>query len=336
MSKTNLKFGIIGFGRIGQRHAAIMHEMGQLSVICDTSPTALIKAKENFGWTTNYASLEELLAAQPELDVVAVCTPNYLHAQQSIALLNAGYHVVCEKPMALTAADCKAMTLTSEQSGNHLFIVKQNRFNPPVVALKQLIESGKLGNLYSVQLNCFWNRNESYYNQSNWKGKKTLDGGTLFTQFSHFIDLMLWICGDYKRLNGFKTNAAHKNQIEFEDSGSIAIEFESGILGTVHYTVNSFEKNMEGSITIFAEKGTVKIGGQYLNEIEYSTPNFNEFSNLPQGNGPNNYGSYQGSMSNHNKVYENVLDVVLHGGEIAVNSHEGILSVQFIEEFYKL
>src|SRR5690606_36451631 len=141
--------------------------------------------------TKAYYSIEDLLAAEKNIDVVSVCTPNGLHARHSIQALKAGCHVLCEKPMAITVRDCGEMIQAAEKANKRIFAIKQNRFNPPVVAVKQALDDGRLGDVYSIQLSCFWNRNAEYY-QNSWKGTKALDGGTLFTQFSHFIDLLYW------------------------------------------------------------------------------------------------------------------------------------------------
>jgi len=166
-------------------------------------------------------------------------------------------------------------------------------------------------------------------------GKKELDGGTLFTQFSHFIDLLYWLIGDIKNVNALGKNFIHANTIEFEDTGTAAVEFENGAIGTINYTVNSFGKNMEGSITVFGDKGTVKVGGQYLNVLEYQNIDGYEISGLPESRPANDYGFYQGSMSNHEKVYENVIDVINYGGTIAANAYEGMKTVEIIERIYK-
>ncbi len=161
-----------------------------------------------------------------------------------------------------------------------------------------------------------------------------MDGGTLFTQFSHFIDLLYWMIGDIKEARAFTDNFAHKNIIDFEDTGVVIIKFYNGAIGTINYTVNSYNQNMEGSLTIFGEKGTVKIGGQYLNELEYQNIKDFKIENLPEGNKANNYGTYVGSMSNHDKVYQNVIDVLSNGGSITTNSFEGLKTVEIIDKIY--
>jgi predicted dehydrogenase len=329
---SKLQFAIIGCGRIGQRHAGHVQSVGQLAAVCDTD---IVKAEE-LGKKYKarvYKSIDELLTAEKQLDVVAICTPNGLHAEHSIKSLKAGIHVLCEKPMALTVRDCGEMIKTAEKANKRLFVVKQNRFNPPVEAVKKLLDEEKLGKIFSVQLNCFWNRDAQYYHNS-WKGTKALDGGTLYTQFSHFIDLLYWMIGDVKQAKAFTRNYAHEGIIEFEDTGAVILDFENGVIGTVNYTVNSYKKNMEGSLTIFGEKGTVKIGGQYLNVLEYQNIEGIEIKDLPEGNKANDYGHYQGSMSNHDKVYQNLADVLINNAPVSANSFEGFKTVEIIEKIY--
>ena len=328
----SLSFAIIGCGNIAKRHAEQIHTFGKLVAVCD-----IIRSKaEELGKKYNvdvFSSIEELFANKKGIDIAVICTPNGLHAVHSILSLQAGCHVLCEKPMAINSSDCLAMIQVAEKTGKLLFVVKQNRFNPPVVAVKKLLDEKKLGNIYSIQLNCFWNRDAKYY-ENSWKGTIKLDGGTLFTQFSHFIDLLNWMFGDVKHVKGFKKNFAHKNIIEFEDTGVVILEFKNGVIGTINYTVNSFQKNMEGSLTIFGEKGTVKIGGQYLNELEYQQIQDHVIPSLPAGNKANEYGFYRGSMSNHDKVYANLVDVINNNAPMAASSSDGLKTVEIIERIY--
>ncbi len=329
-----LKFGLIGCGRIAQRHAEHINNVGELKAVCDIN---LQKAKllgEKYK-ANIYSNIDELLEREKDVDVISICTPNGLHAEHTIKSLKAGFHVLCEKPMAISVLDAGKMIDAAEKANKRLFIVKQNRFNPPVDAVKKLIDNNKLGRIYSVQLSCFWNRNFEYYTNSDWKGTKKLDGGTLFTQFSHFIDLLFYLVGDVQEVYSFNENFAHKNIIEFEDTGVAILKFYNGALGTINYTVNSYKKNMEGSITIFGEKGTVKIGGQYLNELEYQNIEGIKIEGLPEGNPPNNYGQYVGSMSNHGEVYKNVVNVLENSGVIATNGFEGLKTVEIIDKIYR-
>jgi len=327
-----LRFALVGCGRIGQRHAKHISHVGTLQAVCDIDAQKATELANAFQ-ATAYTSLDELLKKEKDIDVISICTPNGLHAEQTIKGLHAGHHILCEKPMALNVHDCGEMIKAAEKANRRLFIVKQNRFNPPVEAVKKAIDEGRFGKIYSIQLSCFWNRNNDYYKNS-WKGTKDLDGGTLFTQFSHFIDLLYWMIGDIKSVHAFAKNFHHQGIIEFEDTGVICAEFYNGVLGTINYTVNANQKNMEGSLTIFGEKGTVKIGGQYLNELEYQNINNYEIKDLPAGNPPNNYGQYQGSMSNHDKVYQNIVEVLAHEGIIATNGFEGLKTVEIIDKIY--
>jgi len=333
MKSKKIKFGLIGCGRIAHRHAEHIKSKGQLVAVCDIVEEKAKIMGEKYG-ARYYTSVNELLKHEKtELDIISVCSPNGLHAEHSIQSLSAGVHTLCEKPLAINVANCGDMIIAAEKSNKRLFAIKQNRFNPPVDAVKKAIDNGKLGKIYSVQLSCFWNRNNDYYKNS-WKGTKDMDGGTLYTQFSHFIDLLYWMIGDIKNVAAYTKNFAHKGIIEFEDTGVVITEFYNGAIGTINYTVNSFDKNMEGSLTIFGEKGTVKIGGQYLNELEYQNIKDYKIENLPEGNKPNNYGTYFGSMSNHGLIYDNVIDVLNNGASISTNAFEGLKTVEIIDKIY--
>jgi predicted dehydrogenase len=328
-----LKFAIIGSGRIAQRHAAHIAAKGKLVAVCDIIVEKADLLAETYN-TKAWYSIEDLLTGEKDIDVLVICTPNGLHAQHSIKALQAGFHVLCEKPMAIKTIDCEAMIQAAEKAGKRLFIVKQNRYNPPVAVVKKIVNEGRLGKINSLQLNCFWNRDEAYYKNS-WKGTADLDGGTLFTQFSHFVDLLYWMVGDVEKVNAFTRNFAHQGIIEFEDTGVVILQFANGAIGSINYTVNSFAKNMEGSLSLFGEKGTVKIGGQYLNELEYQNIDDYTIEKLPPGNQPNNYGDYVGSMSNHDKVYDNVLDVLQNNAAPTASVFEGLKTVEIIEKIYK-
>lgn len=328
----SVRFAIVGCGRIGSRHAEQISAKGKLVAVCDIDAQKADQLAGRFKVKACY-SVEELLK-EKDMDVVSVCTPNGLHAKHTIQSLQAGFHVLCEKPMAIRVSDCLDMIAAAEKSGRKLFIVKQNRFNPPVVAVKQALDEERLGRIFSLQLNCFWNRKAEYYTGSNWKGTKELDGGILFTQFSHFIDLLYWMIGDVSEATALAANYHHVDTVETEDTGMVMLQFAKGAIGGINYTVNSFGKNMEGSLTIFGEKGTVKIGGQYLNTLEYQSIDNYVISNLPEGGQANQYGAYEGSMSNHDKVYDNVIDVLQNGGLMSAGPRDGLKTVEIIEKIY--
>lgn len=327
---NKIRFGIAGCGNIARRHAAEAGKYGIVTAICDSN----IKKAETLGSAYGgkpYATLDELLEAHPEIDVISICTPNYLHTPQAIQCLNHHKHVLCEKPMAITVSDGRKMIEVAKRMNKRLFVVKQNRYNPPIALLKQLLMEGRLGRLFSFQVNGFWNRDKAYY--TDWRGKKATDGGTLFTQFSHFIDLITWLFGSIVSVQSSLANLNHP-YIEFEDTGLVNFRMHSGAIGSFNYSVNSFHKNMEGSVTAFCEKGTLKIGGQYLNELEYFQVEGMEKPALPIGNGANNYGFYQGSMSNHDKIYQHLVHALNDPGYPFLEAAEAIETIEIIEKIY--
>ena len=278
-------------------------------------------------------SFEELLDDK-EIDIISVCTPSGDHYQSAKMILEAGKHVLIEKPMTLSTSQADSLIRIGLKKGKEIFIVKQNRYNDPVQALKKLIDEKKLGKIYMVVIDCFWNRNNDYYTSSSWKGKKSMDGGTLFNQFSHFVDLMYYLFGDIENISGIISNVNHKGLIEFEDSGVFNFNFLSGALGSFNFTTAAFEKNMEGSITVFAENGAIKLGGQYLNKIDYQRTKGFDITNLPETGPSNVYGYYQGSMSNHDKVIDNVIQALNGKTSFLTNAEDGKMVVNMIERMY--
>jgi len=330
-----IKFGIVGQGHIGKRHA----EMVRQNTDCELIAVCDIRAKNETGLDDiaekYYTSIEELLNAHPEIDVINICTPNGLHASQSITALQAGKHIVCEKPMALNKADCEKILFTALQKHKQVFAVMQNRYSPPSVWLKETIDSGKLGDIFMVEINCFWNRDSRYYTKPNWKGSRNLDGGTLFTQFSHFIDIMYWIFGDIDNIQGRFNNFNHQDQIDFEDSGIVTFDFVRSGMGVLNYTTSVWNKNMESSMTIIGSKGSVKIGGQYMDQVEYCEIENYNMPQLSSTNPANDYGSYKGSANNHPQVIQNVVDTLKGKKSPNTNALEGLKVVEIIERIYK-
>ena len=334
-----ITFAVIGYGRIGERHARLIEEHPdvRLAGAFDIQQDRLKIFHGIFPDKKVYSSFEEVLA-DDQVQIVSICTPNYNHASLSIEALQHGKHVLVEKPMAISREDCARMIEASLASNKSLFVVKQNRFNPPVQAVKNLLEKDKLGRILSVAVNCYWNRSESYYRSSDWKGIKALDGGTLFTQFSHFIDILYYFFGDIEILYAHLTNANHAGLIEFEDTGVVTFLLKSHhAVGVIHYTTNAFHHNMEGSITIFAERATIKIGGPYLNKIVYEATDGFETGPLPESNPPNQYGDYEGSMSNHERVIDHVIRS-LQGDHVTAqtNIYDALKTVEIIENIYNI
>ena len=301
--------------------------------VCDTKSSRLSEMTSLYD-AEPYLDYQEMLQRE-DIDVICICTPNGLHAKMAIAAANAGKHILCEKPMAIHVEECRQMIDAATRHNVQLFVVKQNRYNPPVAKVKEILDNGILGQIYMLVVNVYWNREAEYYHDSDWKGTKDLDGGTLYTQMSHFIDLMLWFAGDTTRIDIAGAKRKHP-YIDFEDNGVILVEFENGAIGSFNYTVCAERQNMEGSITVIAENGTVKIGGQYLNTLEYEDIRDYKIPDLEPSRPANDYGKYRGSMSNHDKVIRNVIDTLSHHGTPYVTALEALKTVEFIETCYGL
>ncbi|MDL2221567.1 Gfo/Idh/MocA family oxidoreductase [Parabacteroides sp. OttesenSCG-928-N08] len=338
MKRDKIRFAVIGCGHIGKRHAEmIMRDGGaELVALCDIrSPEELRLGDYDVPF---FSSIAALLASGIKMDVINICTPNGLHAEMALSAIESGHHVVIEKPMALTLTDAERVVYASLKYHRQVFCVMQNRYSPPSVWIKELVESGTLGKLYMVQLNCFWNRDERYYTPASWHGDAWLDGGTLFTQFSHFVDIMYWLFGDISHIQGRFADFNHTDLTDFEDSGFVNFQFVNGGMGTLSYSTAVWDKNLESSMTIIAEHGSIKIGGQYMNEVLYCHVKDYEMPELAPTNPGNDYGSYTGSAQNHNFVIRNVVNV-LSGNTtetITTNVLEGMKVVDIIQRIYQV
>ena len=297
--------------------------------VCDLEKTKADEFSKKYSGKAYY-SIDDLLLNEKDIDLIAVCTPNGLHAEHSIKSLQAAKHVLCEKPLCLTSAAAWQMINTEKFSRKKLFVVKSARFNPLLKKLKELIEKKELGVLYSFQLSCFWSRPKHYYN--DWHGKLFPDGGTLYTQFSHYIDAVLWLFGEIDDVKGYRENKAHKKEMEFEDTGSIAVKMKNNLLGTINWSVNTYQNNSEISLALIAEKGTFCFGGEYLNEIKYNQSGFS--FDLPQATS-NEYEGYKGSMSHHSEIYDHLVVNLSDDNLSSSNSFDGLMTVEAIEKIYK-
>jgi len=336
MSEEKIKFAVIGCGHIGKRHAEMIrrHPEADLVALIDVKNPAELDI-EHFG-VPFFNSIEEMMENGTQVDVVNICTPNGFHAQQAVTSLEHNCHVVCEKPMGLNTENCRNVISKADESGKLVFCVMQNRYSPPSAWIKDLVQSGKLGKLYMMHLNCFWNRDDRYYLRSDWKGTEELDGGTLFTQFSHFIDIMYWLFGSIEDISAQFNDFMHEHSTDFEDSGVVNFNFKEGGMGSLAYSTAVWAENLESSITIIAEKGSVKIGGQYMAEVEYCNVDGYEMPVLPEPNPANDYGHYKGSAANHHYVIENVVDTLKGRSTATTNAHEGLAVVDIIERIYAL
>ncbi len=338
MSETNskVKFAVVGAGHIGKRHAEMIRreEEAELIAMVDIRPEEECDVQE-FS-VPFFHTIEELVASKLEFDVVNICTPNGLHAQQCLAALSAKKHVVVEKPMGLSKDNCEKVIFKALQESRQVFCVMQNRYSPPSEWIKDVVSNGILGDIFMVQLNCYWNRDERYYKNGGWKGTKDLDGGTLFTQFSHFIDIMYWLFGDIDNIQGKFADFSHKDTTDFEDSGFVNFDFVDGGMGCLNYSTAVVDKNLESSMTIIGSRGSVKIGGQYMNEVEICNIPGYEMPVLKESNPANDYGPYKGSAANHNFVIRNVIDTIKGRTTISTNALEGLKVVEIIERIYKV
>ena len=237
--------------------------------------------------------------------------------------------------MALSKIDAEKVIYKALHVHKHVFAVMQNRYSPPSVWIKEIIDSRILGDIYIVQLNCYWNRDNRYYKTDSWHGSKKLDGGTLYTQFSHFIDIMYWLFGDIENIQAKFNDFNHSTLTEFEDSGLVSFDFVSGAMGCLNFSTSIWNQNLESSMTIIAENGSVKIGGQYMDKVEYCHIRNYAMPDLAPTNPGNDYGAYKGSAQNHNYVIENVIDVINERRPITTNALEGLKIVDIIERIYK-
>ena len=329
-----VKFAVIGCGHIGKRHAEMITRNPQAELV------ALIDVKEKeclrlSNYTAPFFKTpEDFFQSGINADVINIATPNGLHAQHALQCLDAQKHVVIEKPIAIKKADAEKIIFKALNVHRYVFAVMQNRYSPPSVWIKELIESGKLGKIFIVQLNCYWNRDERYYTKETWHGTKDLDGGTLFTQFSHFIDILYWLFGDIDNITTRLRCFNHEGLAQFEDSGVVTFDIGSGGIGSINFSTSVWNKNMESSMTIIAENGSIKVGGQYMDKIEYCHVKNYEMPKLSPTNPGNDYGTYQGSASNHAYVIENVIDVIHSKSPITTNALEGLKVVDIIERIY--
>jgi UDP-N-acetyl-2-amino-2-deoxyglucuronate dehydrogenase len=337
--EKKIKFAVTGFGHIGRRHAEEIsnHPFALLSAIIDTGETARHKAVSSFGVPV-FASLDDFFAsdAAKQVDIISICTPNGLHIPQARQVLQNKIHTLVEKPIGLKCADCNELIQLSKTQNKQVFCVLQNRYSPPSVLLKELIDTNKLGKIFWVEVNCYWNRDVRYYTKGSWRGTADLDGGTLFTQFSHFIDLLYWVFGPLKNIDGFFANFNHQEILAFEDTGAFHFEFEKSGAGIFSYSTALWKQNMESTITVIGEKGTVKVGGQYMEKLDYFCVENMERPELSASNPPNNYGNYTGSANNHALVIDNVIKALTGQPYQIASIEEAAASVNIIEEVYKI
>jgi UDP-N-acetyl-2-amino-2-deoxyglucuronate dehydrogenase len=326
-----IRIGVVGCGRISANHfgAIEAHKDNlQLAAVCDTNPARLREAEQKYG-VTGFSSLADLLASS-DVDLVALCTPSGLHPQQAIDVARARKHVMTEKPMATRWTDGMRMVRECDEAGVHLFVVKQNRRNATLQLLKRAVEKGRFGRIYMVTINVFWSRPQSYYDADAWRGTWEFDGGALMNQASHYVDLIDWLIGPVESVQAYVATLARNIQVE--DTATVGVRWRSGALGSINVTMLTHPKNFEGSITILGEKGTVRIGGVAVNEIQQW-----EFAAKEPEDADIQKANYQTTSVygfGHPLYYDNVVKVMRGEAEPETDGREGLRSLELLIASY--
>jgi UDP-N-acetyl-2-amino-2-deoxyglucuronate dehydrogenase len=327
-----IRFAIVGCGRIAVNHFEALRSHGdrvELAGVCDLDRARLDAATRLTG-APGYDSLPALLAGA-EADIVVLATPSGLHAEGAIRAAAAGRHVMSEKPMATRWEDGKRMVEACDAAGVRLFVVKQNRQNATLQLLKRAVAQGRFGRIYLVAVNVFWTRPQSYYDSAPWRGTWALDGGAFMNQASHYVDLLDWLIGPVESVHAFTATLARS--IEAEDTGVANVRWRGGALGSLSVTMLTYPKNLEGSITILGEKGTVRIGGVAVNEIQQW-----EFAEPHEDDRRVREASYATTSvygHGHPVFYDNVIKVLRGEAEPQTDGREGLKSLEVLVALYQ-
>lgn len=327
-----VRFALVGCGRIANNHIAAMGEHAErceLVGVCDVNPRALDQAAARCD-AQPYSSLSAMLE-QCDADAFVLTTPSGLHPGQAIQVARAGRHIVTEKPMATRWEDGLRMVDAADAAGVRLFVVKQNRRNPTLQLLKHAVEQRRFGRIYMVNLNVFWSRPESYYNSASWRGTWEFDGGALMNQASHYVDLLDWIIGPVESVQAYTATLARA--IEVEDTGVLSLRWRNGALGSMNVTMLTWPRNLEGSITVLGEQGSVRIGGVAVNEVQQW-----EFATLHPDDLDVTKASYETTSVygyGHPRYYANVLDVLCGLAEPETDGRAGLRSLELLIAAYR-
>lgn len=336
MRDGKIRAAVAGCGYIGHRHIDMIEanpEM-ELAAVADVRAGAACGAPAGVPF---FPSVSAMLAATPGIDIAAICTPNGFHADMAVECLAAGVNVLMEKPMALSRADALRIREAERASGKLLLTVFQNRYTPASEWLHGVVHGGLLGRLTSVNVCCLWNRDNRYYRPGSWHGTADLDGGVLYTQFSHYLDILLWLVGPVDIVAADFADFAHHATTDFEDTGTVLLRTRrDGALGTFYYTTAVPGENLESSITLVGTRGCVKVAGQYMSDVAVCRIDGYSMPSLPPPNPPNDYGCYKGSAANHSMVYANAADVLLRGAAPTATWADGIEVVSTIDRIYAL
>lgn len=331
ISDRKIRIAIVGCGRISKNHFGSIEvhaEQLELAAVCDTDLPTLAAHKDKYA-VPGYEHLEEMLQKE-KLDLIVLCTPSGLHSAQAELAAQCGVNVMTEKPMATRWHDGVRMVKACDDAGVRLFVVKQNRRNATLQLLKSAVEKERFGRIYMVNINVFWTRPQEYYDSAKWRGTWEFDGGAFMNQASHYVDLLDWLIGPIESLQAYTGTLARN--IEVEDTGVASIKWRSGALGSMNVTMLTYPKNLEGSITILGEKGTVKVGGLAVNEIQHwefaeAAPEDEKVKNA-------NYETTSVYGFGHPLYYKNVIDVLRGHAEPETDGREGLRSLEVLIATY--
>jgi len=326
-----INIAVVGCGRIAKNHFASIEKYPDdfnLAAVCDTDPQALQQAMDEYK-VPGYISLTDMLESE-SIDVASICTPSGVHPDQAVEIAGAGVHVISEKPMATRWSDGVKMVKACDKAGVQLFIVKQNRRNTTLQLLKRAVEEKRFGKIYMVNLNVFWTRPQEYYDQAKWRGTWELDGGAFMNQASHYVDLVDWLIGPVDKIQAMMGTL--ERNIEVEDTGVLNIKWRNGAMGSMNITMLTYPKNFEGSITILGEKGTVRVGGLAVNEIQHW--DFADERDYDKTIKDANYATTSVYGFGHPLYYRNVIDVFRGEAEPETDGREGLKSLEVLIAAY--
>lgn len=331
MPATKVKFAIVGCGRIFAKHVEAIEahcDRAELVDVCDIDSSALKAATDRTG-ARGYSTLRQMLA-ETQAEAVIITTPSGLHPDQAVAIAESGLHVITEKPMATRWQDGLRMVRACDEAGVHLFVVKQNRKNATLQLLKRAITEKRFGRIYMVNLNVFWTRPQEYYDGADWRGTWEIDGGAFMNQASHYVDLLDWMIGPVESVQAMTATLAR--DIEVEDTGVMNIKWRSGAMGSMNVTMLTYPKNLEGSITILGEKGTVRIGGVAVNEIQHWE--FSDDHDYDNEVKKSNYETTSVYGFGHPLYYKNVIETLRGEAEPETDGREGLKSLELLIATY--
>lgn len=332
IADRKIRFALVGCGRIAGQHFAAMErhtDRCELVDVCDTQPAALSAAVDRTG-AAGHSTLAELLRSTTA-DCVVLATPSGLHSAQAIEVARSGRHVMTEKPMATRWQDGLEMVRACDVSGVRLFVVKQNRRNPTLQLLKRAADRRRFGRIFMVAINVFWARPQAYYDSAKWRGTWEFDGGAFMNQASHYVDLLDWLIGPVESVMAY--TATLGRSIEVEDSGVAALKWRNGALGSVNVTMLTYPKNLEGSITILGEKGSARVGGVAVNEIQHWQ--FEDADSMDDQIASASYETTSVYGFGHPLYYDNVLSTLRGEAEAETDGREGLRSLELLIAMYK-